>query len=190
MIHELVIDIETCPIDLDTYEDLSDTERLKLLNSIDSRIVAIGIRYNKKNIIINDLSEELLLKNFWQTIKNIVSQDRFHFIGFNVVTFDIPFIISKSLVYDVVIVPFTIKDIIDVRDKINAYKYGQVKGKMKEYAKLIGMNVLDVNGSDVALLYKNKKYNDIKKYLEHDLLITETLYNRCVHTKIININKW
>ena len=37
-----VIDIETCPLVLEDYELLDDESRLKLINPIDSKIIAIG----------------------------------------------------------------------------------------------------------------------------------------------------
>jgi len=36
------VDVETCPIDLEAALKMGEEERKKLLNPIDSRIVAIG----------------------------------------------------------------------------------------------------------------------------------------------------
>ena len=47
-----IVDVETCPIDLENYNSLNDEEKLKLLNPIDSKIIALGIRYKSKNIVL------------------------------------------------------------------------------------------------------------------------------------------
>lgn len=188
----ICVDIETCPINLEKYDELEESEKLKLINPIDSKIIAIGIRYKGINIIINDLDEKILIKNFWERINIICDmiESSLEIVGFNIVDFDLPFIISKSFVYNIPIIPFKIKEIIDIREKINCYKYGRVKGRMKQYAQLIGLEILDVDGSNVATLYQNKEYEKIKEYLEMDLYITDKLFKRCCETNIIDIERW
>jgi len=187
-----VIDIETCPIDLDKYSKLTDEEeKKKLINPIDSRIVAIGVRHNGENKIFSGENEQSILDDFWLEWKTI-KKGRFDVkvVGFNVVNFDIPFLVSRSLINNVVISPFLLKEVIDLRDKINAYRYGRTRGTLKEYAKLIGEEILDIDGSDIARLCIDHNIKEIIRYLEKDLVITDNLFKRVRDTNIININKW
>lgn len=185
-----VVDIETCPHDIECYFKLVEEEQLKKLNPIDSKIVALGIRYNGENKLFMGDEKEILEEFWleWETIKKGNSLIRV--VGFNIANFDLPFITARSFIHGIVISPFLLKQIVDLRDKINAYRYGNTRGKLKEYAGLIKLRVLDVDGSDMAKLVDEKKFDEIKKYLANDLEITDKLYQRAVETKVINIDKW
>jgi len=186
-----VMDIETCPINLEKYNELSDEEKLKLLNPIDSKIIAIGIRYNAKDSIFLDEDEKKVLEEFWAEWKAIKRDIPFaSVVGFNINNFDLPIITARSLINNVVICPFTLKSIVDLRDKINAYRYGPTRGKLKEYAKLMNLHTEDINGSEVSRLCTKKNYELLSKYLATDLKITDELYKRVRDTKILEINKW
>ncbi len=189
--HYFVVDIETCPVDLDRYLSLEEEERKEFLNPIDSKIVAIGIMYEGNNIIFQGDNEKEVLEKFWAEWTSIVKNHPFaSVVGFNIIHFYLPFITARSFIHKVTISPFILKQVIDLRDKINAYKYGKTRGKLKEYAKFLGLKIMDVDGSDVAGLCKDNKIEKLKQYLANDLEITDGLYKRAVETKIISINRW
>ena len=79
---------------------------------------------------------------------------------------------------------------VDLRDKITAYRYGSTRGKLKDFAVLMGLPIKDFDGKDIARLCIEKKHDLIKEYLINDLEITEALYKRAKETNIINIEKW
>jgi len=186
-----VIDIETCPINLENHENLNEDQKNKLINPIDSKIIAIGIRYDKKNIILLDEDEKNILEEFWLEWKTITKgSDQIRAVGFSITNFDIPFIISRSFTNNVIIAPFLLKNIIDLRDKINAYRYGLTRGTLKEHSLSLGIKDFGLNGSDIARLCLKKDYEKIKEYLANDLLITDTMFERVRDTNIININRW
>ncbi len=186
-----ILDIETCPVKLEGYFSLSEEERMKFLNPIDSRIVAIGLRHNGQNKIFFDENEAKMLQDFWFEVEKIhKTAGHAAIVGFNVLNFDLPFLASRSFIHGVPISPFILKSVVDIREKINAYRFGFNRGKLKEYAKLVGLEILDIDGSDVAGLYSEKKFDQIKEYLAKDLEITNQLYKRAIETKIINIEKW
>lgn len=191
MINAMIIDIETCPIDLNKAKLLDDEDKLKLLNPIDSKIVAIGIRHNSENSIFQSENEVEILEKFWlkwRSIRQGVSI--IPVVGFNIVQFDIPFIVSRSFINNITISPFTIKEIIDLREKINAYRYGKSRGKLKEFAQLIGMTISEIDGSQVMELCINKDYEKLKEYLEKDLEITERIFERAADLNITKIRRW
>ncbi len=186
-----IVDIETCPINLEKYKLLNEEERLKLINPIDSRIVAIGIRYKNDNRLFIDGDEKKILESFWGEWKKIKIENQNNAaVGFNVLNFDIPFIVTRSFIHNVEIVPFSLKTILDLKNKINAYRYGKSRGKLSEYGNFLGLKISDFDGSDVADLWIENKIQELKDYLCNDLEIIEKLLFRAKETKIIHIDKW
>jgi len=188
------IDIETCPIDRVAYQSIQiEEDRKKQLNPIDSRIVAIGLKQHGKNsIIIFDENEKEMLEDFWAELVTLRQGDPSNkLVGFNIKNFDIPFLVCRSFIHGVVISPFLLKDIFDIKESINAFRYGKTRGKMKELAKLIGLEIYeDMDGSKVPEEYWNKNFDKIKNYLKKDLEITEELHKRCIELKINEIARW
>ena len=186
-----VIDIETCPIDLEEYNKLEEEEKVKKLNPIDSKIIAIGLRHKNEDKIFLDEDEGKVLKEFWEEWKRIKTENpNTHIVGFNVNNFDLPFIVTRSFLHDIEIVPFTLKHILDVREKLNAYRYGKSKGKLSDYGKMMNLELLNLEGSDVARLCSEKDYETLRTYLKKDLEITEEVFKRIVKLNIVHINKW
>lgn len=186
----IVLDIETVPIDMQKYNALEEDKKTEMLNPIDSKIIAIGLRHSGKDHIFYG-DEKTILNDFWTKLKSITNGSiYFPIVGFNINQFDMPFLTARSFILGVTIVPFVQKQVVELRDKINAYKYGPARGKMKEFAKLIGVGIMDVDGSDVAPLYEKEDFETINKYLAKDLEITEKLYLRAYETKIIHVSRY
>jgi len=186
-----ILDMETCPIDLEAYFSLNEEEQTKKLNPIDSKIIAIGIRHNNKNTIFQSDNEKQILTEFWSYWKELKTENsKLVCVGFNITNFDISFLTTRSFINNVKVIPFVIKDIVDVKSKITAFRFGPTRGKLKEFAKIMNIETLDIEGKDVAMLCKEKKIKEIKKYLEKDLEITDALYKRLVETGIIDISRW
>jgi|TARA_Y100000310_G_scaffold38954_1_gene36510 DNA polymerase elongation subunit (family B) len=186
-----IVDIETCPINLDGYNDLEEEEKTKLINPIDSKIIALGIRYKNENKIFMNENEKEILSEFWNEWNKIKKENPSNLIvGFNIVNFDIPFITSRSFIHNIKITPFILKLVIDLREKINAYRYGKTRGKLTDYGKFLGLDVLDIDGNKIAELCIEKNWDKIKEYLVKDLEITEELFKRAKETNILNISRW
>ncbi|MDP6642180.1 MAG: 3'-5' exonuclease [Candidatus Nanoarchaeia archaeon] len=186
-----IVDIETCPINLDGYNDLEEEEKTKLINPIDSKIIALGIRYKNENKIFMNENEKEILSEFWNEWNKIKKENPSNLIvGFNIVNFDIPFITSRSFIHNIKITPFILKLVIDLREKINAYRYGKTRGKLTDYGKFLGLDVLDIDGNKIAELCIEKSWDKIKEYLVKDLEITEELFKRAKETNILNISRW
>ncbi len=184
-----ILDIETAPIKMDGYFELPEEEQKKLLNPIDSRIVAIGMRSNNTNKIIMYADEKKMLQDFlFEWRKNI--SPMLQVVGFNIAHFDIPFLVTRSFVNNVQIVPFVLKSIVDLREKVNAYRYGPSRGTLKEFAAIMGLPTTGMDGSEVARLYAGEYFDTLKQYLINDLEITDEMYKRMRDTNILNIAKW
>lgn len=187
----LIVDVETCPIELEGYFDLPEAEQKKLINPIDSRIVAIGLKQGSVLKIIQDSDERKMLEAFWKEMaffKKGTSQKRI--VGFNVKDFDLPVLVTRSFLNDVEIVPFNLNEVIDLREKLSAYKWGPTRGKLKEYGKALGIELHEMDGGDVAKACIEKNFKKLKEYLEKDLEITQKILERAAKTKIIEIERW
>lgn len=186
-----IVDIEICPLELDKYFSLDEEKQKELINPIDSKIIALGIRYKGENKLFFSENEKEILEKFWAEWSSIKKENPLiPIVGFSIAHFDLPFITARSFIQDIIILPFTIKQIVDLREKINAYRYGPTRGKLKDYAAMLGLKVLATEGKDIASLYKNKDYEKIKEYLSNDLKITDELYKRAVKTNITKIARW
>ncbi len=186
-----IIDVETCPLELKGYFELPEDEKKKFMNPIDSRIVALGIRHNGKNRIFMNEDEKRMLEDFWAEWKSVQKSEKaVSVVGFNIIDFDLPFITTRSFIHNVVISPFLLKQVIDLRQKLSAYKFGRVRGKLKELASLIGLSILEEGGDHVAKWYSEKKFDRIREYLERDLEITDEIYKRARSTKVLYIDRW
>lgn len=187
----LILDIETVPIEVNTnYFSLPDSEKLKKLNPIDSKILAIGIKTDTMEEIILTESETKTLNRFWR-VHEALSNEGYHYLtGFNIKNFDIPMLTARSFINNVEIFPFIVKNLIDIREYLDAFKYGKTRGKLKEYGLYLGFESMEVDGSDIAKLYYNDKNDIIEKYLRNDLRITKAIFKRLCSTKIIDIKRW
>jgi len=190
----IIFDIETCPLNLEGYDSLTEAEKGKLINPIDSRIVAIGVRHNGEDFVWCEDSEAVMLVSFWQFIEESLRATNYQakLVGFNVKEFDLPFLITRSFVNNIEIVPLILNDtIIDLREKFTAYSYtSRARGKLKEYGEAVGIKDSGVSGKDIAGFCIAKQRQRIVDYLMNDLLVTDEVFKRARALKIIYVDKW
>jgi uncharacterized protein YprB with RNaseH-like and TPR domain len=186
----LVIDIETVPV-VATTPEMTEDERKKKINPIDSRVVAIGVMDSKGARVFASTDEAAILRSLWSAWKDFrMNNPGAPIVGFNVASFDVPFLVTRSFLVGVAVHPFTGRDIVDIRHKLAAYAYGEQRGKLKELAQLVGLPVLDVDGSDVERLWNSGEFAKVEEYLIRDLEITRALYNRLVQLQIDKIQRY
>jgi DNA polymerase elongation subunit (family B) len=185
----LVLDVETCPLELDDYFDLEEAEQRSRMNSIDSRIVAAGINFEDRNFIFWGEDEEAILRKFWHEFGEITSVGRTFIGGFNLKNFDLPFLVNRSFIQNVPISPFLLKDVVEIREKLNCFRWGKTRGKLKEYAELLGIET-DGDGSMIAGLVRDEEWNTIQNYLRNDLDITNAIMKRLIETRIVEIERY
>ena len=187
----MVVDILTSPNNPEQFFEMPEDERGELLNPIDSRIICAGIRFNEKNFVFTDENERILLKKFWDVWKDITDKDRFtKIVGFNILSFDMPFITTRSFANEVNIVPFTLKNVIDLRDKVSAYKYGPRRGRLKEFGEMMGLETVDYEGEEVVKLWQEKNHSILYEIVENHLYITGEMYKRALKTRVVDISKF
>lgn len=194
----LYLDIETCPIDQELYDSLPDDEsRLKLLNPIDSKIVAVGLKFSdsKDTIILQEDDEKKLLKEMWRTIEKLRGNGTaLRIVGFNILDFDMPFIIARCFINKVSVLPISGNEIIDLRDQVSFFRAGRTRGRLKDFGKAMGI-VLDENeGSDIARLCFQEDKQDgkkqIDKYLRKDIELTEAMHKQVMELGIDKLRRY
>lgn len=133
-----------------------------------------------------------MLEDFWAELATFRKGDPSNkLVGFNVKDFDLPFLVTRSFINNAQIIPFLLKDILDLRENISAFKFGHVRGKLKEFAVLLGIEILDgLDGEKIAELCWSGDDKKLIEYLKKDLEITESIHQRMKSLRIDEIQRW
>jgi hypothetical protein len=186
-----IITIAVCPIKINDYIDAEEKSKIKLINPIDSKVIAAGIRYDNNNAVIIESDEKTTLTHFWKMWKSLHLANSFLLvIGFNSKKYDLPFMTTRSFINNIPIYPFLLKNVVDLKEKISAYKYGYVKGMLRDYAKSSEMQMPLFDSKDIPEIYNSGKIDLIKNHIGTKLELIDSVYKRALETNIINIEKW
>ncbi len=194
----LYLDIETCPISRQTYFSLSDEEaRQKLLNPIDSRVVAIGLKYSdsKDTIILLEDDEKNMLEGLWEVIGKLRGNSSgFRIVGFNILSFDMPFLITRCFINKVKVLPISGGEIIDLRDLVSFFRTGKTRGGLKDFGKAMGIELDENDGSKIAGLCfqedREEGKRQIEKYLRKDIELTESMHRQVIELGIDKLKRY
>jgi uncharacterized protein YprB with RNaseH-like and TPR domain len=155
-----------------------DIESTGLIENLFERIICIGI-YNldaeEKKVFQGE--EETILQDFFNYVNscNKLNEPPI-LIGFNSDSFDLPFIIRRAVIYKKK-VPYFIN--LDLRKIINGFKYSynrMEKGRLKDWAKALGIPVETSPGSETFRLYCEGKLDLIAQHCLEDVRITKKIY--------------
>ncbi len=150
-------------------------------NAMTDRVLCIGTHYNHMINVIIDEDEKKVLQEFW----NMITEED-EIITFNGDGFDIPFLIKRSLINNIKIKK--IGKSIDLKKVANSFFFSYnkfEKGKLCDWAEIMGMKVETENGSNMPQYYKDKMWTVIKDHCKEDTIITKALYDRCVGCGLI-----
>ena len=191
----LYLDIETVPVNKEKHQSYDEEERKKLINPIDSKIIAIGLKstIDNKIIILQKDNEKEMLEEFWKIFSDFRNNNGLtnRVVGFNIKSFDISFIVTRSYINSVAIVPFVLKEIIDIRDQVTCFKRGPTRGTLKEFGEAIGVILVeDMDGSKVAETYWSGNIELIKTYLAKDIELTEKVHQKIMELGLDKIREW
>ena len=172
-----VFDIET--LGVFPLEKEKNTEE-RVIKS--NKIIAISLLDIDSDIPISFYGEDEkeILEQFWNAIKNEKT-----LVGFNCISFDISFILVRSLLNGVKISEnFKNLKIVDLRKIIYPYNDFGVGG-LRDFCDYLSIPYTSKNGSEMLELYKNKDWEEIKKHSEEDVKITKALYQKCIECNMI-----
>jgi uncharacterized protein YprB with RNaseH-like and TPR domain len=144
------------------------------LESMFDRIISIGVlnAETEEKIVFLDIEESVTLQRFWDYVK-----DADEWITFNGDSFDIPFLIRRSLINKVKVAK--IPRHMDLRKIANGFwisyeKFG--KGTLRDWATVLGETCETFEGNQMPSLFIKGDMDAIKKHNEEDLVITHKLY--------------
>lgn len=146
------------------------------LDPIRDRITAIGVRNEHGEDALIDKDEKRMLEAFWKMVGRKYPYLRL--IGFNCLSFDMPFIIIRSFKHNVKVLDIRGK-VVDLRFVLSHGNRYQ-KGKLEEYAEIIGLDTKynGYDGSDAIKLWESGQLEELKRYVLSDVQITYGIYER------------
>jgi len=190
----IILDIETAPHNygecMERNKTTDQLEDVGALSPITGRVTAIGTtilisKQQPKTHIFMDQDEKLMLSQFWTMLKALGETRIFRIVGFNIHSFDMPFLIVRSLANGVGLSYYNKNLIQDLR-KILAFNQPYKKGKLDDYAKMMGIEgkYKGMDGFHACQLWKDKQYDELRAYLTQDLVITQKLWETVIRLRI------
>lgn len=164
-------------LDIETTTNLNDKEKFDYINNRVTCITLFNVE-NEFPISFYGEDETKILNQFWIAIGS--SDEIITYCGD---TFDIPFLVKRSLINNVKVSNnFKKIKFIDLYKVTNSFficydKY--LGGKLRDWAKIFNINIETENGSKMGEYYNNKDWKSIKSHCEEDVKITKLLYIRC-----------
>lgn len=155
------------------------------LNPISDRITCISIfQETLQPISFYGEDEAKLLKQFFIAISG---SEKLY--GFNIESFDIPFIIKRALINKVKF-PNNWRTIkfIDLKKIVNGFWYSYekyVKGTLNEWAKILSLEEKGSSGLEVIEAYEKMDWKTIVKHCEKDVILTNALYKRILECGLL-----
>ena len=147
------------------------------LDPLKDRITAIGVKTYYAEKVFTNKNEKTMLTEFWNFVKR---DGDVKLIGFNCFSFDLPFLLIRSMKYNLSVVDIRYKTV-DLRKVLfNGYNYK--KGTLEKFSKFIGY-VPKYNGFTAAFiptLWKEKRFDELEEYLLQDVRMTWKIYERLV----------
>lgn len=152
------------------------------LEPITHQIICVGLG-NLENGTIQCFygkDEEKLLTEFWDKV-----EDYEELVGFNSDGFDIPFLITRSLINNVKIKK---TKSIDLRKVVSSFftsydKYA--KGSLSDWAEVLEVEQHTISGKKMLQLFIDEKWPDVLKHNREDIELTKKLYERCKNCGLI-----
>ena len=135
----------------------------------DDRITCISMLKDNYPVTFYGENEKSILENFWFE----VSEDSIIY-TFNGESFDIPFIIARSLKYGIMTKKI---EHVDLRLVINPNRYA--RGSLNDFARLLGLELKSEDGLEVVKAYKDGDWDLIQNHCKYDVEITKKLLDRC-----------
>ncbi len=146
------------------------------LDPFESRLIAIGYDNGTKEVLINE-DEKELIENFLDVLND---NSKVVLIGYNIIGFDLPFLIARGLKHGIQEVQkLRTGYIIDLMDVVSRYLTTSKRRwiKQKEICSFLGLDTRDViDGSEIPRLFEQKEFEKIKQHCLNDLRLTKELF--------------
>lgn len=168
---------------------LFDIETTGLIENLIERIICI-CAYNVDTKETKSFCGEDEAKILEEFLAYIAACNSPHLIGYNIDSFDLPFMVRRAVVHKKRVPSFYNTDL---RKVANGFKYSynkHEKGRLRDWAMILGMQVDTLPGSEMFKLYSEKKFDEVEKHCLEDIEITKKLYEHVDACGLINGNQW
>jgi hypothetical protein len=193
----MFLDIETLPADESMYKELETIYKSRKKKNRDGvkktfeeylestgldgtwgRIFCLSYAMNDDPVECLSGDEKKILKDFWK-----IALQADMYIGFNVLDFDLKFIIQRSIIHQIrpsVDIPFARYRDFPVYDIMWEWTKWQSRISMDELARAMKLksSKKDLDGSKVHQYYQKGKYKEIEKYCNADVELTRKIFKR------------
>jgi uncharacterized protein YprB with RNaseH-like and TPR domain len=141
----------------------------------------MNVDTGETKVFIN-VEERIILEEFWAYVI-----DATEFITFNGDSFDIPFLIKRSLINNVKISNLP-SNHPDLRKIVNGFwisyeRFG--KGTLRDWAASLGETVVTSPGNEMPALFVKGDFDSIVKHNTEDVVLTHKLYKRAESCNLI-----
>ena len=156
---------------------IADAETTSLDPSENGRVTCIST-YNfdtDKTISFWGPDEERILSEFWKYVDESKSPT---LVTFNGSSFDIPYLIHRSIVRSQKIAKYNHIDLRQVANSFFTSYDKRVKGSLGYWAAVLGLEQKTPSGAHMISLFLEKKYDEIKCHCEEDIFISKALFER------------
>jgi DNA polymerase elongation subunit (family B) len=144
----------------------------------------------EEGVLYQPLTEAEMLNKFWE-----VAQKYDTFVTFNGYQFDAPYLMVRAAVHGIKPTVNLLsnrylsmqrggKAHVDLIDQLSFYGAMRKKGSMHMWTRAFGIaspKSEEINGHQVAEMYKEKRYLDIARYNAADIKATADLYTKWLH---------
>ena len=167
MVNTLIVDVETTG-----------------LNAMESRITCICAQDDSGTIHkLFGEDEAEILKKYWALYDEWTTV-----VGFNVDSFDLPFIVKRSIIKNVPVNKSYDKRVKDLRKAANSFFlcYEKLaKGKLSDWAEVMGLEVETHSGNLMPKLFEKRDWDEIVKHCVEDVKVTSMLFERLKNLNVI-----
>jgi len=183
----LVFDIETVPVEIkdevvrEYLMDKQISKEMRCLNPLYAKVICICLKpEDREMIILSGEDEKILLEEFWNIAENYNM-----FITNNGYGYDVPFLIIRSIInkikpmFNININKFSMLNS-NHFDTMIFFSQNSVftNPRLDIVAKTCGIEIGKdrFTGAEVERLYKEGKWEEIKRHCKEDVEITEKIY--------------
>ena len=165
-----------------------DAETTSLDPSENGRITCISTYNFEDNLIFSfyGADEIKILADFWNYIESLKCPT---LVTFNGSSFDLPYLIHRSIVRSQKISKYAH---LDLRQVVNSFFISydkRARGSLAYWAAVLGITQITPPGSQMITLFMNQKFDEIRCHCEEDIMITKALFDRCCEVGLINGNQ-
>ncbi len=151
------------------------------LDPLNDEVTAIGIKpVGKKPIIFirdSNNTEGDILHAFSEWLPPMLSAAKF--ITHNGISFDFPFLLIRGYVYDI-----DLREL-KMHDNMDTMKITSRWISLNDMAKILNVEQKSGKGSFAPKLFKEGRINELRRYLEQDLKVTENVYLKLKELKTL-----